>query len=252
MAVRHGAGAFYFWTRDYPYSDAPGIYDGPIPGNTDSSVIAQERWRAVLDALGHLCTHQRFLPPAAEAAILVPNESALLHREEWRRLYAAFSACCEAGLHTRFISDRTIAGRGVPTGIKMIVAPALEFLSPALRGGLERFTAAGGSLLLAQPEVWDEKGDPTQPLVGSMVLESDLFEVFPIGQQGDAHRLQLLAQALRGQAERAQVDPQSWVFDVRVDNLPRSDVSLLRQPDAELRFDPWLYEHGSPWIVPYI
>ncbi len=252
QAVRHGAGAFYFWTRDYPYSDAPGIYDGPIPGNLEPSVIAQERWQAVLDVLGHLSTHQRFVPPAAEVGILVPNESALLHRAEWRRLYAAFSACCEAGIHTRFISDRTIVSQGVALGMKMVVAPVLEFVSPALRGGLERFTAAGGHLLLACAEVWDEKGDPTQPLVGAAELDAELFDVFPLGQAGDATRLQHLAQAMSGQAERAQVDPQSWVFDVRVDNLPRSEVSLLRQPDAGLRFDPWLYEHGSPWIVPYI
>lgn len=252
QAVRHGAGSFYFWTRDYPYSDAPGVYDGPIPGNPDSSAIAPERWQAVLETLGKVCTSQRFLPPAAEVAILVPNESALLHRPEWRRLYSAFSAFCEASIHTRFISDRLLAAQGVPAGIKVLMAPALEFVSAPLRAGLEHYVRQGGNLLLMDTPLWNEIGEPAPRLPGAQLLEPALFEVFPLGQPGSLARLQGLAQALHGHASAAKVDPQEWVFDVCVENLPASAQSLLREPDPDLRFDPWLYEHGSPWIVPYL
>ncbi len=252
QAVRHGAGAFYFWTRDYPYSDAPGVYDGPIPGNEEPFAFAQERWQVVLETLGRLCRSQRFLPPAAEVGILVPEDSALLHRKEWRRLYSAFSACCEAAVHTCFVSDRTVARQGVPKQVKLLIAPALEFLSPALRSNLERFTTDGGRLILASSEVWDEHGHAVGPLTGAELLETGTFEVFPLGQAGDIAALNRLTQSLVEKVRQSKADSQSWVFDVGVNNLPGSGIGLLRQPDAELRFDPWLYEHGSPWIVPYI
>lgn len=252
QAVRHGAGAFYFWTRDYPYYDAPGAYDGPIPGNPDPSAIAPERWQAVLDLLGKLCASQRFLPPVAEVAILVPNESALLHRPEWRRLYATFGAFCEASIHTRFISDRLIAAQGVPAGVKVLVAPALEFVSAPLRAGLEQFIGRGGSLLRMNAPLRNETGEPAPRLSGAHLLDPALFDVFPLGQPGSLARLQALAQALRERVSQAKADPQAWVFDVCVENLPASAQSLLRAPEPDLRFDPWLYEHGSPWIVPYL
>ena len=252
QAVRHGAGGFYFWTRDYPYADTPGIYDGPMPGNPDPSVEGRERWQVVIDQLGLLAARQRFEPPAAQVAILVPDESALLLREDWRRIYAAFSALAEARVHAGFLSDRKICATGVPAGVRLLLAPALEFVSPALRARLEEFTARGGSLLLADINVSDQDGHPVPELRGARPLPAGQLEVFPLGRMAQAADLQNLAQILGRAVLDSGADSQSWLFDVCCGNLPISQVSLLRPPQPGLRFDPWLYEHGSPWIVPYL
>ena len=104
QAVRHGAGAFYLWTRDYPM-DLNDPYDGPIVGNPVAETQPEERWRANLSALGMLSDRQRFVPPEAQVAILVPLHAVWLNRQAWRSIYAVFSAAAEARIHTRFISD---------------------------------------------------------------------------------------------------------------------------------------------------
>ncbi len=174
QAVRHGAGAFYFWTRDYPYADDPAVYDGPMPGNPDPSVLAKERWQAVIDQLGLLAGRQRFVPPAPEVCILAPEDAALMFREDWRRLYATFSAFAEARIQAGFLSDRAICSGGVPAGVRLLAAPALEFVSPALRAGLEAFSARGGTLLLANQDVSDQAGQPASALAGARVLDAAL------------------------------------------------------------------------------
>ena len=252
QAVCQGAGAFYFWTRDYPYSDAAGIYDGPIPGNPDPCVHGEERFATVIDLLGKLANRQRFIPPAAEIAILVPNEAGLLDRTAWRRIYAIFSACAEARLHVRFISDRTIAAGGVPAGIRLMLAPVLEFLSSALRSKLEEFTRQGGSLFIRDMPLWDAAGHPAGRLAGAQQMHPAALDVFPAGEKGSQKKLESLADILAGLAARWGAASQSYVFDVGCDNLPLSQVSQLRPAEPGLRFSPWLYEHGSPWIVPYL
>ncbi len=79
-----------------------------------------------------------------------------------------------------------------------------------------------------------------------------LFEVFPLDKPAKLEDLQCLAGRLAEEAAASGADPHAWVFDVSCDNLPASPVKLLRPAQPELRFDPWLYEHGSPWIVPYL
>ncbi len=61
-----------------------------------------------------------------------------------------------------------------------------------------------------------------------------------------------LVETLAREVYDAGVDPQAWLFDVCCENLPASRVNLLRPAQPGLCFDPWLYEHGSPWIVPYL
>jgi hypothetical protein len=252
QAVRHGAGAFYFWTRDYPYADHPDVYDGPIPGNPDPSALGKERWQAVIDQLGWLAARQRFEPPNAQVAVLVPNEAALLFREDWRRIYAAFSSLMEVKVHTGFVSDRAIRATGVPEEIRLLIAPALEFISPVLRNRLEEFTDRGGRLLVNDLEVCDEAGNPVPPLRGARSLPADQLDVFPLQRKVQESNLQLLAQTLLAAVRETGADPQSWVFQVSSGNLPASQENQHRISQPELCFAPWLYEHGSPWIVPYL
>jgi hypothetical protein len=252
QAVRHGAAAFYFWTRDYPYSDDPSVYDGPMPGNPDPSAIGKERWQAVIDQLGLLAGRQHFVPPTPEVAIIVPNESALLFRQEWRRIYAVYSALSEAKIHTGFISDREIAGSGVPLGVKLLLAPAMEFVSEALRKGFETFTARGGILLVSDLPLADETGSGSVSISGVRPLDPAKMEIFPLSHKAELADLQQLSETLIKEVRQAGADTQSWVFDVSCANLPPSEIGLLRKAEPDLRFDPWLYEHGSAWIMPYL
>jgi hypothetical protein len=250
QAVRHGAGAFYFWTRDYP--TCQGAYDGPIPGNPVQSTLPKERWEATLETLGWLSTHRRFQKPYAEAAILVPCESALLHREEWLRLYAAFSALAEARIHTRFLSDRQIERSGMPPGVRLLLAPVLEFVSPALRTVLEDFSAHGGTLLAANGPLYDREGAAAAPLSDMRALDEGLFDLFRDDRRATLDELANLAQVLTGEVNRAGLDPQSWVFDLTCAHLPPASMSHLRETDPSVIFAPWLYEHGSEWIMPFL
>jgi hypothetical protein len=54
------------------------------------------------------------------------------------------------------------------------------------------------------------------------------------------------------QAKAVGVDPQRWVFDICCENLPPADHTWLREADPQVYFAPWLYEHGSEWIMPYL
>lgn len=251
QAVRHGAGGFYFWTRDYPSSDGPDAYDGPIPGNPVAEALPQERWESTLQVLSLLSGKQRFIKPEAEAAILVPYDSALLHNPEWRRIYAVFSALTEVNVHTRFISDRQIEQKGVPEGVGVLFAPALEFVSPALRQELEAF-ARRGALWAPQAELYDRQGQPAEPLAGAKLLPSGSLDIFPAGKTASLVELKRLAGELGSYVAQAQVDAQGWVFAVTCQNLPDAARDHLREPDPEVEFSPWMYEHGSEWIMPYL
>jgi hypothetical protein len=250
QAVRHGAGAFYFWTRDYPPCD--GAYDGPIPGNPVAATLPQERWESVLETLGRLSTHRRFQKPAAQVAILVPFASALLNREGWRRIYALFSAFAEASIHTRFLSDEQVEQGGLPGEVQMLVAPALEFISPRLRAELEAFAGRGGRLLAGPSPIFDREGHPAAPLAGSEPFDPTVLDLFPLDQPASLVDLQRLANRLADLVNRSGIDPQSWVFEITIDSLPPAESNFLRQPDPQVRFAPWQYEHGSEWIMPYL
>jgi hypothetical protein len=252
QVVRHGAGGLYFWTRDYPTDSDPETYDGPIPGNPVASTLPQERWDVSLDILGHLATHRVFRVPPAELLILVPWDSALLHRAEWRRIYAAFSACAEAGIHARFVSDRQIEGQGFPESTRLVLAPVLDFISPALRKGLTALSQGNGTLFLREGPLYNRAGDQVPVIAGAATLPEDLFSFFPIGGPGSADALENAAAWVRRQVEDRGIDDVSWVFDVTCDSLPSSSDTQLRDPDPSLRFSPWLYEHGSEWIMPYL
>jgi hypothetical protein len=250
QAVRHGAGAFYFWTRDYP--PQAGAYDGPIPGNPVLSTLPQERWEASLQVLGQLSTRQRFIKPPAELAILVPVESALLHRAEWLRLFSLFSACSEARIHSRFLSDQQIGRSGIPASVRLLAAPVLEFLSEELRSRLETFLDRGGVLLTAGEPLYDREGRQEVSLAGSQMLDPAMFGIFNPDRPGEPEAMAQAAEQAARIVRRLDLDPQSWLFGITCDSLPPSSRTHLREPDPSVQFAPWQYEHGSEWIMPYL
>ena len=189
QAVRYGANSFYFWTRDYPTDDTPETYNGPIPGNPDAGALAKDRWEGSLEVLGTLATHQRFNPPTPEIAIYVPYETALLHRSEWREIFAAFTACCEANVYTRFISDYQIAKNGVPENIKMIIAPVIEFVSPQLRSGFDQFISKGGGFFASDMDIYDQNGIVAPSIVGVKTFDKAMFSFFPLNKPVDSARM---------------------------------------------------------------
>ena len=252
QAVRHGAGEFYFWTRDYPSDVKTNPYDGCIPGNPDPSTIPAVRWQATLDALGLLVRRRRFKTPPADVVILVPTESGLLHRLEWRRIYAAFAACAEARVHAGFVSDAAVARDGVPSGVKLLVAPVLEFVGPELREKIEGFTASGGALLCGDERCWDAEGGEAAPLAGAHVVKSGTFDTFPLEGQASLDALKRSTEWVKGEVVKREIDARSWVHDVVCENLPPGDGPGLREGDASVEFEHWLYEHSSNWILPYV
>jgi hypothetical protein len=252
QSVRHGAGGFYLWVRDYPSDVANNPYDGPTPGNPDPSTLPRTRWETQLDVLGRLATHRRFQVPAAQVAILVPNEAALLHRREWRRIYAVFSACAEARIHTRFVSDHQVNWAGIPHEVRLLFAPVLEFVRPELRARLEAFSRAGGDVWVSDRECWDSQGRPAPAIAGAQDVGCERFDLFSTGEHASLSELMRSAQWMRGQIERHEIDDQAWVFDVSCANLPPARGTALRPADPAIKFEHWLYEHGSDWILPYL
>jgi hypothetical protein len=251
QAVRHGAGAFYLWTRDYPM-DVKDPYDGPIIGNPVSETLPEERWQANLDVLGQLSVRQRFIPPEAQVGILVPLKSAWLNRQAWRRIYAAFSAAAEAQVHTRFVSDVQIEKNGLPGEIKLLLVPELEFLSTELQVRLEGFMQTGGVLRIVDHPLFNQEARPLPPLEGVRSIERQLLEIFPLDRPAALQGLQSCAEELRQWVREAQADPMNWVFEVTCENLPPTATTWLSEPDSSIEFRAWLYEHGSDWIYPYI
>ena len=251
QAIRHGAGAFYLWTRDYPM-DLNDPYDGPIVGNPVAETRPEERWQANLSALGLLAQRQVFVPPEAQVGILVPLRAAWLNRQAWRRIYAAFSAAAEARIHTRFVSDQQIEKNGVPGSIQLLLIPELEFVSDELRSQLAEFSQRGGIVRIVDRPLMDKEAQPTEPLADSRPFDRSLVEVFPLDQPASEEALQLLAEAIRKWSAEAGADGQDWVFDLTCENLPPASNTWLREPDPSIVFRAWLYEHGSDWIYPYI
>ncbi len=251
QAVRHGAGAFYLWPRDYPMDQA-NPYDGMIPGNPEMNTHPQERWQAALQLHSELATRQKFAPPGPQTAILVPYHSALLYRQEWRRIYAAFSACAQAGIYAGFVGDWQAAGAGIPSHVRLLIVPVLEFVSPALRSALERFTRNGGTLLMAAQELYDTDGNALSPIQGAQAIPGNLFEVFPLDGNSSESLLNECAAFLGDQVKRNKVETHSWVYDVSLAGLPLASQTRLRTPDPEIQFDHWMYEHSSKWIYPYL
>jgi hypothetical protein len=251
QAVRHGAGGFYLWPRDYPI-DLSDPYDGPILGNPEPNTRPQERWEKYLQLHSDLATHRRFIPPDPQVAILVPMNSALLYRREWRRIYSAFSACVEAGIYAGFQGDWRAARSGIPAHVRLLIVPVLEFLSPALRAALEQFTQAGGRMLFAAGDLYDQEGNPVPPLRGAMIIPAELFDAFPLDAESSESLLQECARLLRKEVEQNQVKAHSWVYDLTLACLPVESKTNLREPDTEIQFDHWLYEHSSKWIYPYL
>lgn len=252
QAVRHGAGGFYFWTRDYPSDMAHNPYDGPMPGNPDASTLPEMRWETSLEMLGKLTKRRRLCLPGACVAILVPTEAALLHRREWRRIYAAFAACAEARIHTHFLSDRAVLCRSIPAGVRAIVAPVLEFVSPGLREALEGFVKAGGVLLLSDKHCWDTEGKLARPLQGGVEVGPELFDIFPLGEAASLDALLRSANTIRKEIEVRGIEPRSWLFDVSCENLLLAEGTEVGAGDSSITFDHWLYEHASDWMLPYV
>ncbi len=252
QAVQFGASGFYFWTRDYPTADTPDCYDGPIPGNTDPVALAKDRWESSLDVLGTLATHQRFIPPDPEVAIFVPETSALMYRPEWRQIYAAFSACCEAGLYVRFISDEQIEENGIPENIKLIFAPVIEFVSAKLRDGFDTYINQGGFLYASDSQLFNSEGHPDDPISGKRLVDPGLFSFFPVGEPTKIEEMNKAAKTVQGIVDQIGIKPFSWVFDITCQNLPSSTKNMLRNDDPSVVFGQWLYEHGSDWITPFL
>jgi hypothetical protein len=176
----------------------------------------------------------------------------LLHRSEWRRIYAAFSACAEARIHTRCLSDRGIIHNGVPNDVRLILAPVLEFVSPELRAALERFIGIGGALLVTDQECWDSHGNPSPSIDGAQKLKGELYDVFPLDGSASLDVLAQSADITRAEVERREIDRLSWVFDLSYSHLPPARETELRTGDQGVKFEHWLYEHGSDWILPYL
>jgi hypothetical protein len=251
QAVRHGAGAFYLWTRDYPM-DLNDPYDGPILANPVAETLPQERWQANLSALGQLSARKRFIPPEAQVGILVPLHSAWLNRQAWRRIYATFSAAAEAKVQTRFFSDTQLEKNGLPQQIKLLLIPELEFVSAELRARLESFVQQGGMLRSVENPLFDQQAQPAPALAGVSSIDSQLVELFPLDRPASFEALQHFAKEIHRWASKAQADPLSWVFDVTCENLPPAEQSWLREAEPSIEFRAWMYEHGSDWIYPYI
>jgi len=251
QAVRHGAGAFYLWTRDYPM-DLNDPYDGPIIGNPVVETLPEERWQANLSTLGMLSSRQRFVPPDAQVGILIPLHSSWLNRQAWRRIYAVFSAAVEARIHTRFISDTQIEQNGLPASLKLLLVPELEFVSEGLNSNLVRFSHRGGSIRIVTGQLYNPTLQPVTTWAGSRSMAPELVEVFPLGQPASEKDLHQLAESIQKWSSEAGADGLGWVFDVTCENLPPTSQSWLREADPSIGFRAWMYEHGSDWIYPYI
>ena len=251
QAIRHGAGGFYFWTRDYPSSLEHEPYDGPICGNPDPSALPQERWETSLQCCGQAATHRRFLPPPSEVGILMPNRSALLHRSQWGRIYAAFAACAEASIHSRFIADGQIEGEGMPPEVKLLLAPVLEFVSPELSAALTDFTASGGTLVVTEPGVRDRAGQNPTTLTGVHKIDSANFDILSQDGTGSPKALVGLAEWISEFVRSHGIEPHAWVFDISCDSLPAA-ASAVGTGDSSIAFDTWMYEHSSAWILPHL
>jgi hypothetical protein len=88
--------------------------------------------------------------------------------------------------------------------------------------------------------------------VGTEPFDPAGLDLFPLDQPASLADLQRLASRLAELVTRRGIDPQSWVFDITVDSLPPAESNFLRQPNPQMRFAPWQYEHGSEWIMPYL
>ena len=252
QAVRHGAGSFYFWTRDYPPDGDPMTYDGPIPGNPVLSTLPKERWETSLEILGSLSTHKKFELPEAEIAILIPTESALLRRKEWLRIYSAFSALAELRIFSQFISDRQIEKLGISENVHLIIVPELEFLSLVLKEKLEAYIKDGGVVLTANTDFYNRIGVQSISVEGIEKISTSTFDIFTANGTGSTEKLNQAGNQLLMWIEKIGLDAKSWIFDIQCSNLPASSRTWLRQPDSSVYFAPWQYEHGSEWIMPYV
>lgn len=234
QAVRHGAGGFHFWTVDYPTTDLPGEYMGVMLCNPEKNTLPTERWETNLDILSLLATHKRFLPPQGEVAILVPTESALLDRKGWRKIFSAFSACAEARIHIRFVSDRSFEKR-LPENLRLLIMPLLEFISPELRCKLSEFTQSGGVLLGAYDQLFDHAGNPNAELEAVIKIDHQSFDIFPLTDiPNPLYSLQRSAAFLRREIESRMIDDQSWVFDFCCENLLPTDMVSLRDSEPSI------------------
>ncbi len=252
QAIRHGAGGFYFWTRDYPSSLKENPYDGPMVGNPDPSTLPQVRWGKSLKLISKAAASKRFIQPDAEVVILVPSHSALMHRREWRKIYAAFSACSEARIYSGFVSDCEIERTDVPQRVRLIMAPSLEFVSPALMSGLEAFISRGGILITGDDNLFDIDGKSAREISGAKKIDAEFFDVFPLDSNASGESHSRLSQFLANEIDNQGIDTFSWVFDVCCSNIPLQGVPQLRNPDPNIQFDTWMYEHSSNWILPYL
>lgn len=251
QAVRHGAGGFYKWPRDYPM-DMSNPYDGPMSGNPEPNTWPKKRWEGSLKAISMAVSHQRFVPPKAEVAILVPQSSALLHRQEWRRIFAVFSACAEERIFTRFLADKKVETDGIPKNVKALIVPVLEFASDALQEAFTIFTAHGGKIYISDGDVYDAGAKEKVILVGVKPLEPGLLDVFPLGGKGLPGKLEKVAKAMRQVVVESCADDLGWVFGIGLSSLPETIVTDLRPEDESIKFEHWMYEHGSNWLVPFI
>lgn len=252
QSVQHGASSFYFWTRDFPSSDNPNSYDGPIPGNPDPSALGIERWHSMIDCMGILSKKKRFVPPKAEVGILIPEESALLTREEWRRIYATFSGFSEAKIQTMFISDRKIGSIGVPRNIRLLIIPVLEFVSSTLKSKLDEYAANSGKILIGNHRLFDQSGKLQTSIFGSTQFNPSIMDVFPVNKKSFLRNLIIFSKYLSSETKKAGVNTHSWIFDLTCDMLPDSDELVLRAAQPSLNFSPWQYEQSSSWIMPYL
>lgn len=250
QAVRHGAGGFYKWPRDYPM-DLNDPYDGPMPANPEPNTLPETRWESSLEAISIAATHKRFVQPEAQVAILVPGEGALLHREEWRRIFSVFSACAEEKIFVNFLHESRAAS-GIPENVKVLIVPVLEFVSSAMEEALSDFVARDGKLYLHRRDMLDADAESAVKIYGAVLLEDGLFEVFPLGEKGSPAGLAKAASFMRSIADESQVDDMAWVYGIGLSSLPSTEVSDLRAGEDDIVFEHWMYEHGSNWLVPFI
>ena len=236
---------------EYPSNLRENPYNGPLVGNPDLSTCPKMRWTTSLETIGNTAKSKRFCPPAAQVAILVPRETALLYRPQWRRICAAFSACADVRLHTGFLLDHELMQTGVPSTVRVILAPVLEFICPVLRAKLESFTAAGGMLLVADSCYYDMDGNSAAVIKGAIKVDDELFDVFPLDNPSSSDALGRLSEIIAERVKQQNIDSFSWVFDISCESLPPANKNPFRKVDPDVSFETWMYEHSSDWILPY-
>jgi hypothetical protein len=273
IAVRAGVSGFYFWPRDYPSSEGPSGYDGPMCGNPDPSAMGKERWQTNLDIFSKLRGVRVFNPPQAEVAIMVCCDS--LDVEGWEKVFRTFHLFESARIRTKFI-DISVIERNIQklAPYKLVVVPTLTLCSSGGVECLKAYLESGGRLLsgdktLGEADFEGRLMNPGFTYLEMMVNVDEVDTKPPFvwheprlvtpteeNTSGGMCREEFrsLTMKLRKLCSRLSIDPQEWVYDVSVDNVGSVSGKISGYDEArsapELVLEHYFYEHSSDWILP--